>query len=271
MEFANQKCTLQDIHHYHWKKHEHTFNKIVQSMNLPFDIEGLTYTETFNSGVAITIPLKYLESFYDWAQSEKAYISSFLNVLNRPKVVTLEELNICSKDSYPYHLSLVTQEAFNILPIQYLKIGNQSIANLCIFIKKTNYLEVSIQYAHLNVLALTRKLFDSLRQEYHYLVRDFLVNTKQGQLCFKQHNMPKIFPDLTRSEKSFLLAICQGLYETKQVAIYLNRSVRTVEGLMRSVLDKLECKNRYELFVKIGNDYSCLSHLIAGNEKLSMC
>ncbi|WP_440992930.1 helix-turn-helix transcriptional regulator [Cysteiniphilum litorale] len=265
MEFANQQCTLRDIHHYHWKKHEHTFKKIVQSMDLPFDIEGLTYTETFSSGVAINLPLKYLESFHDWAQSEKAHISSFLNVLHRPKVVTLDELNVCSEDSYPYHLSLVTQEAFNILPIQYLRIGNQSIANICIFIKKSNYLEISIQYAHLNILALTQKLFDSLRQEYHYLAHDFLVNTRQNNFYFKQHNTPKIFPDLTRSEKSFLFAICQGLYETKQVAIHLNLSVRTIEGLMRSVLHKLECKNRYELFVKIGSDYSCLSHVMADN------
>lgn len=265
MEFANQQFTLRDIHHYHWKKHEHTFKKIVQSMNLPFDIEGLTYTETFSSGVAINIPLKYLESFHDWAQSEKAHISSFLTVLNRPKVVTLDELSVCSDDSYPYHLSLATQETFNILPIQYLKIGNQSIANLCIFIKKSNYLEISIQYAHLNILALTQKLFDSLWQEYHYLAHDFLVNTRQNNFYFKQHNTPKIFPDLTRSEKSFLFAICQGLYETKQVAIYLNLSVRTIEGLMRSVSHKLECKNRYELFVKIGSDYSCLSHVMADN------
>ena len=110
-----------------------------------------------------------------------------------------------------------------------------------------------------------KKLFDSLWQEYHYLAHDFLVNTRQNNFYFKQHNTPKIFPDLTRSEKSFLFAICQGLYETKQVAIYLNLSVRTIEGLMRSVSHKLECKNRYELFVKIGSDYSCLSHVMADN------
>ncbi|WP_395946879.1 LuxR C-terminal-related transcriptional regulator [Caedibacter taeniospiralis] len=267
MEFMNtmngsiQTRPLADIHKQQWKKYEHILTRITKSLDFPFQIEGLAYTETFKSGIAISIPLKYCDAFSVWAQSERAYISSFSAIAKRPKVVTLEELHAYAKDKLPYHLSLITQDQLMMLPIHYNHNSKGSIANLCIFVKKSEYFHAYVRYAHLDMTSLTQQVRQLLHQEYQSVITEFLVDTVPDHNDLREISAINTM-ELTAAEKSFLHAIYDGSYETKQIAERLNKSVRTIEGVMGRVVDKLECKNRYDLFVKVKNNHSFLSHII---------
>jgi DNA-binding NarL/FixJ family response regulator len=102
---------------------------------------------------------------------------------------------------------------------------------------------------------------------------DSLVNTQEFSYR-SSHQGPQLVPtdqaqattrklsSFTKTENLCFTAIYNGKYEAKEIAEYICRSHRTVEGLMSSMIAKLEVKNRYELFVEISKSHLHMRYLL---------
>ncbi|WP_440651646.1 helix-turn-helix transcriptional regulator [Cysteiniphilum sp. 19S12-1] len=75
--------------------------------------------------------------------------------------------------------------------------------------------------------------------------------------------MPQPLYALSKAENRCFMAIYSGVYENQSIACLLSRSIRTIEGLVASMANKLNCKSRYEMIAKILQSEAHFRYLVA--------
>ncbi|TNF65800.1 MAG: hypothetical protein EP298_10955 [Gammaproteobacteria bacterium] len=245
--------SLKDIHHDLWKKHYLSLRKIVNQLDIPFAVEGLTYTKVFKSGLGINIPLKTCDEFKTWAASNNAKISSFDEILYRPAIVNLNDLAQLSCEN-AYHLDIVTQDRLRLLPIHYIYNLDNSISNLCFFVKTPLYTNSLSKLQWLDMSQMINKIEKLIQINHPKLITDFTVKPIANTHINLCSSIPLYFQSLNKSEILCIIAIYHGNFEVKDIASILCRSVRTVQTLVQSLVKKFGFKNRYELYAEIYNN-----------------
>ncbi|MCF6777132.1 hypothetical protein L3V83_11220 [Thiotrichales bacterium 19X7-9] len=265
--------TLKDLYTSLWRKHTYTLTKVFNQLSFPFEVEGLSYTRVFKSGYAIDVPIKFCQQFVDWALSDQAHITGFNSLLASPSVISLSDLDLIqSKEDEKYHLNMITQNELELLPIHSVYNVDYSISCICIFVKKENYLDALLNYQQLNISQLTRKVEEIfLSKENQSFLKDFIVEAIDDEIAQEDQDFfdPKL-SILSKAEAACIAAIYYGNFEAKDIADYLCRSVRTVQGLIQSVVQKLDFKNRYELFVDVSQNNKYIKYLYSLDLKLPL-
>ncbi|WP_119344962.1 helix-turn-helix transcriptional regulator [Facilibium subflavum] len=265
--------SLRNIYQYEWKKHEHQFTRFIRQLNLPMKVEGIVFTKFSSDNQVIEVPLGYTDHFLDYANhpdAEKSLFNNFHNALKVPPKIDryfmdhIYSINktLGMKTSFS---SIVCQDNFLSTPVKFHYHTDNTISDILLLVKKSFYCE-------LKCLENNGGLSDI-----HNKAHQFILETIQTEPFTWQNKAPEIeissssyykidkFSQLSTAENRCFSAIYHGNYETKVIAKLLHRSTRTIEGLISSMIDKLQMKNRYELFIEISNAHQHMQRLILLN------
>ena len=262
-------ANTQDIYPYAYKKHEHSLDKLLKSVDLAIEIESLVYQRCYSNGKVISIPMlphDFLNDYYQLPITENTLFFNFKNLLLMPTInddhfksaiYQLHNKSFCFNKINAKH-------TLNVLPWRLKYHDDQSISWLCIHTKKSDFLVAkSLFYnGHFNRL---HKRIDHfiLHGDYSFDINDFLFDSLSQPLKLLSKFAPHPeFTQFTQVENLCFWAIYCGKYEAKQIATPLFRSPRTVEGIIGSMTRKLELNNRYELFTKISHSHEHARYLM---------
>ncbi|WP_119344961.1 helix-turn-helix transcriptional regulator [Facilibium subflavum] len=268
-EYQKKMNSIKNIYQYEWKRHERQFTRFVQQLNLPIKIEGIMYTKVSPNNQVLEVPLHYTDQFLNYAnhpRAQKSLFHNFHNIMQAPPSIdryfidyvysTNTELNM--KTSFS---SIVCQDTLVPTPIKFHYHLDNTVSHIILVVKKRFYPEL--------------KCFESIvgLKDVHDRAHQFIRETVNTESFTYQNNAPEIrfpiphqpgnkFNQLSLAENRCFMAIYHGHYDTKAIANLLCRSARTVEGLISSMVDKLQVNNRYALFVEISKAHMHMQRLV---------
>jgi DNA-binding CsgD family transcriptional regulator len=260
--------TVQTIYTHLYRKYERKFNTILKNAALNFKIEAISYQRCYANKKVLSLPLLVddrLGEYYNSPNADKAIFLDFRNLLLSPTINST-----CYKNAV-YQLynqsfcfdHIISNESRSALPWHLHYHNDHSISFLCVFVNKTDailankvfysgYFNRLHQAIEQSVLANTRELD----------LNDFIFNNSSPTVPLLLESVPKAqFAELSYAENLCFLAIYQGHYEVKEIAEYINRSPRTIEGHIASMIQKLKVNNRYELFIKLAQAHEHMRYL----------
>ncbi len=259
--------SIYDIYHYKWRKYQRQFEQLIKSVNLPFDIEALYYYKINMLKQVVEIPIIFHPNFLKFAEYEKvdsSLFANFENLLQLPPIMDSDYIkNIEIKyQSYSHLESFVGGKLYK-LPIM-LRYQNNAISWIGVYVDIKNYY-IAKQYEGGNCILTLHNLIESSYDRIIY-TKDFEYINSCDVPKVNEINIERTidqFKNLSRAENRCFVAIYNGKYESRDIAAYLSRSVRTVEGLMVTMIYKLNLKNRYELFVKVSEGHIHMRYLFS--------
>ncbi len=257
-----QMNTVEEIYTKSYKRYVCKLNKILESANLALSVESLIYHRCYSHGGVLALPLLVNDSLSDYYTSPEADKRIFLDFETLLLSPTINDVGYKNAVYQSHNNSfcvdhILTKEVRHALPWHLHYHHDYSISFLCIFLKKKDAL-------------IANKLFygghfRQLHQALDQLVSQNTMDIDLDAFTFKNVNPSKNlltkfiptpqFSELTYTENLCFLAIYNGHYEVKALALCVGRSPRTIEGLIASMVQKLRVNNRYELFVKISQSH----------------
>lgn len=253
---------VEEIYTKSYQRYEYKLNKILKSANLALSVESLIYHRCYSHGGVFALPLLADDSLSDYYTSPEADKRIFLDFETLLLSPTINDVGYKNAVYQSYNQSfcvdhILTKEERHALPWHLHYHPDHSISFLCIFVKKKDALIANKLFYGGHFRQLHQTLDQLILQNTFDIDLDgftFLNVNPSKNLLAKFIPSPQ-FSELTYTENLCFLAIYNGNYEVKALALCIDRSPRTIEGLIASMIQKLGVNNRYELFVKISQSH----------------
>ena len=259
--------SIEAIYRHQWQKYRRRFEQLVKYAQLPFDIMALYYFKTDKSKHTIEIPIIFHPNLLNYAtctNAAKNMLGSYDNLLQLPPVMDSTYIQKLEK-KYSQHtyLESTTQSIFYKLPIMLKYHTNGAISWVGIYVNTDDYDTVK----HYELSNHITMLHDIVEKTHETLVKvdEFSYINLANKIDFNHSNTSQStckFKSLSKAENRCFMAIYGGKYEAKEIADQLHRSVRTIEGLMATMIRKLEIANRYQLFVEVSQAHIHMRYLM---------
>lgn len=264
--YSNSMPAIKDVHRWSFPKHKNALKRLINSMTDKLCATGLSYTRLFENGQVIDLPILECELHGVWLEGNPNQDPAFLlnNVTKIPKMMWYHELGsfLCTEDQSNYAF-IENMRPFDpcLSYIKYNKdnsISRLSVITSCpilgFFSDKHHVLDQCIT-------SIQSYLFDPATR----FAQEFDISNDITPIVFKgvkDSVTLDVLSQFTTQELACFKLIYTGHYESKEIASKLQKSPRTIEGIIARLLHKLNCNNKYELAVKISKMHDVMRFML---------
>ena len=270
--------TLHEIYSSSWKKYEKKLAQIRADAQLPSSVVAIIYNHSFQTGEVISIPVLFhecLQGIYLTSLPDNMIFINFETLIQAPPLLTTTFRNAiyqsCSNQAYCFD-HIAAGNRFYPLPWQPKFHYNKSASWLTTLINSpvvSNAQEYMLLQHCTKLHSIMNDLI--LNQNNAFYVEHFKFSHKCPPISqIDSLNLDPRFFHLTHSENLCFLAIYNKQFETKQLAHALCRSPRTIEGILSSMIQKLELNNRYELFIRVAKSHTYIRYLLTTPNRIKV-
>lgn len=218
-------------------------------------VTGLSYTRLFANGQVVDLPVLEHEIYETWLEGAPNKDPAFClsNLTKIPKVVWYHELSafLCNNDQSSYSF-IETINKFDYC-LNYVKYNeDDSISRLSVITrcKSMGFFNDKQLMLDQCIAVIEACFFDNKTR----IALEFDISSDIMPIIFKgvdEIMAIEVLSKLTAQELACLKLIYTGYFESKEIALKLHKSPRTIEGTVARLSQKLSCNNKYELAVKI--------------------
>ncbi|WP_192484576.1 MULTISPECIES: helix-turn-helix domain-containing protein [Cysteiniphilum] len=225
----------------------------------------LMYTHTLRSGEAFIIPVIAHQLLDAWSHNspQKAPFLSYKNQLLLPQNIIYQDTLAFIKDPTSKWSLLQLLEDNNMGACMHTKLNkDHSISKLFFSTENRKVLcAPSLYNDYFN--EIIREIQDRFCK-YKSLWEDYRVSEAIDSIELDTEilTLPSNGISLSKSETECFKEIYSGTYNAKEISLKLNRSPRTIEKIIANLSNKLNCKNKYELVVKVSQMDDYVKHLL---------
>ncbi|WP_440616518.1 LuxR C-terminal-related transcriptional regulator [Cysteiniphilum sp. 6C5] len=218
-------------------------------------VTGLSYTRLFANGEVIDVPVLEHDICGSWLEGNPTKDPAFClsNLTKIPKMIWYHELSpFLSSDDQSSYAFIRSINKFDYC-LTYLKYNDDNSISRISVITRCKFMGFFSDKQFLLdqcIAAIESYLFDCKT----LIAIEFDISSDIAPIMFKGANenmVIELLSKLTKQELACLKLIYAGHYESKEIALKLHKSYRTVEGIVARLSQKLSCNNKYELAVKI--------------------
>ncbi|WP_119328505.1 helix-turn-helix transcriptional regulator [Cysteiniphilum halobium] len=258
--------TIQEVHKWSFAKHRNALKRLMYPVIDKLYATGLSYTRLFANGEVINVPVLEHDIYGAWLEGSPTKDPAFClsNLTKIPKMIWYHELSafLCSDDQSSYAF-IRNINKFDYC-LTYLKYNDDnSISRLSVLTSYTVMGFFSDKQLLLDqcIAAIESYLFDCKTR----IALEFDISNDISPIIFKGTNeniVVEFLSRLTTQELACLKLIYTGYFESKEIALKLHKSPRTIEGTIARLSQKLSCNNKYELAVKISKMHDVMRCLM---------